>query len=380
MTSFSCIVCHKPFPKEFAFRCPDCGGVFSIESNIFFDPLRIETELPGIWPYRHTFGLTENAPIITLGEGNTPLVFAKVLEKEIALKLEYQNPTGSFKDRLTATEMSFLVSLGATIAVEDSSGNAGASFAAYASRAGIHGKVFVPDSASGPKRVQIEMYGAEVVLIKGSRSRTAEAVIKEVETTGKIYASHAYLPHGLPGLATIAYEIYEQLGQTPGTIIAPVGHGSLLLGIFLGFSGLKDANIIKSIPVHVGVQAKNCSPLWSKTQETDSENRGQENGTVAEGVRVENPARGSELLELSESQPIRFIAVEESEILPGRDCLASLGFYVEPTSAVVWNALSQVTDEVPDPIVVVLTGSGLKYNKYDIKFIKLLEEKWKRSS
>ena len=363
MTSFSCIVCHKPFPKEFAFRCPDCGGVFSIESNIFFDPLRIETELPGIWPYRHTFGLKENAPIITLGEGNTPLVFAKVLEKEIALKLEYQNPTGSFKDRLTATEMRFLVSLGATTAVEDSSGNAGASFAAYAARAGIHGKVFVPDSASGPKRVQIEMYGAEVVLIKGSRSRTAEAVIKEVETTGKIYASHAYLPHGLPGLATIAYEIYEQLGQTPGTIIAPVGHGSLLLGIFLGFSGLKDANIIKSIPVHVGVQAKNCSPLWSKTQETDSENRGQENGTVAEGVRVENPARGSELLELAESQPIRFIAVEESEILPGRDCLASLGFYVEPTSAVVWNALSQVTDEVPDPIVVVLTGSGLKYNK-----------------
>ena len=108
--------------------------------------------------------------------------------------------------------MSFLVSLGATTVVEDSSGNAGASFIAYAARAGIHGKVFVPDYASGSKRVQIEMYGAEVVPIKGSRSRASEAAIKEVETTGKIYASHAYLSHGLPGLATIAYEIYDQLG------------------------------------------------------------------------------------------------------------------------------------------------------------------------
>ncbi len=361
MTSFSCIDCHKPYPKEFAFRCPDCGGVFSIEGEISFDPSKIETDLPGIWPYRHTFGLVENSPIITLGEGNTPLVFSKAQGKEVAFKLEYLNPTGSFKDRLTAPEMSFLVSLGATAAVDDSSGNAGASFAAYAARAGIHGKVFVPDYASGPKRKQIEMYGAEVVPIKGSRSRTAEAVIKEVETTGKVYASHAYLPHGLPGLATIAYEIYDQLGEAPGTIIAPVGHGSLLLGIFLGFSGMKDAKVIESIPVHVGAQAKNCSPIWAKIRKIENGNRGQEGETAAEGIRVENPVRGVELLRLAERKLIRFVAVDEGEILPGRDCLASLGFYVEPTSAIVWNALSQVTDEVPGPIVLVLTGSGLKY-------------------
>ena len=110
-------------------------------------------------------------------------------------------------------------------ALEDSSGNAGASFAAYAARAGVRAKVFIPDAAAGPKRKQIEAYGAEVIRIPGLRSNAAEAALNAA-AGGEVYASHAYLPFGLSGYATIAYEIFRQLGQAPGSVIAPVGQGN----------------------------------------------------------------------------------------------------------------------------------------------------------
>jgi threonine synthase len=263
LTSFACTKCGNLYPQDFTYCCQNCGGTFGIENGISLDPLMVDDALPGIWPYQHTFGLPEASPIITLGEGNTPLVWSNAFNTQIGLKLESLNPTGSFKDRLTASEISFLLSLGISSAVEDSSGNAGASFAAYAARAGIKARVFIPDYASGPKRDQIETYGAEVVTIAGSRFETHKAVLDVVESKGAIYASHAYLPHGLPGVATISYEILAQFNKPPGTVIAPVGHGSLLLGIFLGFEALKSANVIETMPTIVGVQAKRCSPLWT---------------------------------------------------------------------------------------------------------------------
>jgi len=222
---------------------------------------RLEPELPGYWRYRHAFGLPPAASFVSLGEGNTPLLWDDFSGRMLGLKLESLNPSGSYKDRGSAVLLSFLKSRGVTAAVEDSSGNAGASFAAYAARAQVTGRVYVPESASGPKRQQIEMYGAELMRIPGPRSEAARAVMAEVEQ-GVPYASHAYLPFGLAGIATIAYEIYEQMGRTvPGTIIAPVGHGGLLLGIVRGFQTLEAAGLIKSQPYYVGVQAAACDPV-----------------------------------------------------------------------------------------------------------------------
>ncbi len=361
MTTFSCMDCGKKYPKGFAYCCPDCEGIFGIDGGISYDPSLIDDSLPGIWPYKHSFGLHKRSPIITLGEGNTPLVWAETFDTQIGFKFETLNPTGSFKDRLTAPMISFLSSIGIKFAVEDSSGNAGASFAAYAVRAGIQARVYIPDYASGPKRIQIEAFGSEVVAIKGSRYDTHRALLDVVEAEKVVYASHAYLPHGLPGLATISYEIQDQLAESPGTVIAPVGHGSLLLGIFLGFEALKSVNKINTMPMIIGVQAKNCSPLWTAySQDLVDIPLNKEGETVAGGIRVQKPTRGKQLLELARSNQIRFIVVEEEKILPGRDRLARLGFYIEPTSAVVWDALEQVIGDVPEPIVLILSGSGLK--------------------
>ena len=361
MTLYHCSACKEPYPETgLPHLCPNCGGVFTLDTEIPFSEASIEKDQPGIWSYRHSFGIDDEALAVSLGEGGTPLVKSHAFDRPINFKLDFLNPSGSYKDRATTTLLTELVARGISSAVEDSSGNAGASFAAYSAKAEVAARVFIPDYASGPKRTQIKAYGAEVVPIKGPRSAATEAVL-HAANEGAVYASHALLPFGLAGIATIAYELLEQLGQKPGTIVAPVGHGSLLLGISKGFEALMSAGIIKNSPKYVGVQARACAPIWAQSTSVGPlSNRTLEGETVAEGVRVSQPVRGEELRKVVASSQGTFIAVEEDKILSGRNALAQLGFYVEPTSAIVWDAIKQLPKDCPEPIVGLLTGSGLK--------------------
>jgi threonine synthase len=362
MSQIACTNCHRPYPETGVVHCcPNCGGLFDDFSPISFHPEKIEPDLPGMWRYWHTFGFPGTDSMVSLGEGNTPLIWDKVSERKVAFKLEYLNPTGSFKDRGSSLLVSFLKAREISSAVEDSSGNAGASFAAYAARGGIQARVFVPDSASGPKRIQIEMYGAEVVQIRGPRSNATEAAL-EALSPGVVYASHAYLPFNLPGYATVAYELVDQIGDVPGTVIVPVGQGGLMLGLFRGFQALLGSGQPGSIPHFVGVQARACAPLWAiSTYGLDGLRFVSEEPTLAEGIRVRHPVRGDTLLKAIEASDSSFLAVDEVEILPARDQLARRGFYVEPTSAVVWPALKQIVDHAKEPIVAILTGTGFKF-------------------
>lgn len=360
MTSYSCSNCRRPYPQSgVPHRCPHCGGVYSVSGGIAYAPAA--NKEPGIWRHRVSFGLPEGAPAISLGEGNTPLIHGSGFGKQLAFKLEFLNPTGSFKDRGSAPLLSLLTARGVQEAIEDSSGNAGASFAAYAARAGVRARVFVPEYASGPKRAQIAAYGAELVAVPGPRSEAANAVLRAAES-GAVYASHALLPFGLPGIATIAFELYEQLGGAPGAVVAPAGHGSLLLGIALGFDALKEAGLIARMPVLIGVQARACAPLWAlSTQGAAGLAWVTEGETLAEGVRVRQPVRGDELLRAVEASGGTVLAVEEEQIAPARDALARAGLFVEPTSAIVWAGLAQMqATQLPEPIALILSGSGLK--------------------
>ena len=356
-----CRNCNQPFPvRDFPYRCPDCGGLFGFPDGLKFDPGEIDPDLPGIWRYQRAFSVPDSAPIITLGEGNTPLVWTDVFGREIGFKLEGLNPTGAFKDRGSAVLLSWLLAAGVKSAVEDSSGNAGASFAAYASRAGISGRVFIPDHASGPKRVQIESYGSEVIPVPGPRSRAAAAVLDEVKN-GAVYASHAYLPQGTAGIATIAYELWEELGGPPGTVLAPVGHGSLLLGLYLGFKALADSGQINQIPRLIAIQAAAVDPLFQAFEiGAEGHTPGKEGKTLAEGVAISDPYHGEQVLAaVRESEGI-FLHVEEDRISAGQSCLAELGIYAELTSGLVWAGLRQLPAEMPDPVVCIITGHGLK--------------------
>jgi threonine synthase len=361
----ACSNCHAPYPETgLPYLCPRCGGLFDYDQPLRIDLTRVATNQPGMWRYRHAFELFDGAPVLSLGEGGTPLIWQEYKGRKIGLKLESMNPSGSYKDRGTAVLISQLMSRGMQSAVEDSSGNAGASFAAYMARAGLRGKVFVPESASGPKRRQIEQYGAELMRIPGPRSAAAAAVLKAVEG-GEVYASHAFMPFGLPGIATVAYELFEQYGGLPGTVVAPAGHGGLLLGLMRGFAALRQSGAIDKEPFYVGVQAAECAPMYKAYRDgLDAMGQAAEGATIAEGVRVSKPSRAKAILtELMPDKGIILAAAEET-ILPATRDLASRGHYVEPTSSIVWAVLDQLIGtkpKVPEPIILILSGSGLKY-------------------
>jgi threonine synthase len=356
-----CRNCNQSFPvSSFPHRCPACAGLFGFPEGLTFSPQDIDSTLPGIWRYRAGFSLPDKAPIVTLGEGSTPLVWSDIFDKRVGFKLESLNPTGSFKDRGTAVLVSWLLAAGIGEAVEDSSGNAGASFAAYASRAGIKGKIFIPAYASGPKRTQIESYGAEVIPVPGPRSKAAEAVLNEVDQ-GSVYASHAYLPHGTAGVATIAYELLDDLGAAPGTVLVPVGHGSLLMGIWLGFRALLKSGAITHLPRLVGVQAAACDPLYQAYQAQQVyHTAAKESKTLAEGVAIADPYHGEQVLFAVRDTKGTFLNVAEEGIQEGQRSLASLGIYSEMTSALVWDGLRKLPPDMPEPVVCVITGHGLK--------------------
>ncbi|MCC7358972.1 MAG: pyridoxal-phosphate dependent enzyme [Anaerolineales bacterium] len=359
---FRCANCGRQQPLSFGGGpCPVCGGVLDLAALPRFDPAQVDQRAHGVWRYRHTFPLPPEAAPVTLGEGGTPLVAAEVGGRTVHFKLEYLQPTGSFKDRGMAVTFTALRAAGIPASIEDSSGNAGAAFAGYAARAGIRARVFVPAAAAGPKRAQIAAFGAEVVAVDGPRSAAAEAALAAVRD-GAHYGSHIYNPTGLAGNATAAYELWEQLGHAPGLIVLPVGHGTLLLGLQRGFKALASAGLIERLPRLVGVQALACAPLWA-VQRYGREGLAlaREGATAAEGIRVVRPVRGDAVLAALRESGGTLVAVDEPEIVAGQNALARLGFYVETTSAVVWPALTGLGAEAPDgEVVVMLTGSGLK--------------------
>jgi threonine synthase len=362
MTEIRCENCGILYPENRVIHlCETCGGYFDFSSLPEYYPDAIDMTQAGLWKYRNSFSLRDPELIITLGEGGTPLVWDDPSTREIGFKLESLNPTGSYKDRGTAVLVSQLLSRMVYSSVEDSSGNAGASFAAYCARAGISARVFVPERAAGPKRRQIEEYGAELIAVPGPRSEAAKAVLKAVEE-GETYGSHAFLPFGLPGIATIAYELLEQTDGQIGTVIAPAGHGALLLGIMRGFASLVKAGKQESEPYYIGVQAENCSPMAVGFQSGPYKMASAiEGNTVAEGVRVSKPVRAKAIIKELLGGKGDILAIPEDEIMPACRELANKGIYAEPTSALVWAALKHVKKEIPRPIILIISGNGLKY-------------------
>ncbi|MFN2215327.1 MAG: pyridoxal-phosphate dependent enzyme, partial [Anaerolineales bacterium] len=347
------------YPDEGApFRCQVCGGVFDYKTPLIFDRLSLDDTKPGIWKYQHTFKGFQNCEPVSLNEGNTPLQWIDFSGLKIGMKCEYLNPTRSYKDRGSTLLATFLKSRGVQKCIEDSSGNAGASLAAYSKKAGISLTVFIPSYASNTKKKLIRKHGAQLRTIEGTRSDVSNETLKAA-ASGISYASHAYLPFNLPGYASIAYELIEQMGgESPETIIIPVGQGGLLLGIFRGFQALQDANLINRIPKLVGVQARACAPLWSfYNGGIDGLRFASDNPTIAEGVRVWHPVRGDDVLKAVGSTGGIFVAVDEDEISDSLEELEYRGFMVEPTSAIVWSALVQLKDSLKDSTVLVLTGA-----------------------
>jgi threonine synthase len=358
-----CTTCRKAYPLDTRdWRC-ECCGLFDLKAQPPFDPEQIDSQQQGLWRYRALLPLDPCWEPITLGEGGTPLLRIEWDSQPLYLKLESVAPTGSFKDRGAAVLVTALRGLGIGRVVEDSSGNAGASLAAYAARAGIDCEVCVPATASGPKRAQMAAYGAEVIEIKGRREYAALAAWAAA-AHGAYYASHVYNPYFLAGTETLAYELWEQLGyRAPAAVIVPVGNGTLLLGIYRGLQKLQQAGLIAGLPRLFVVQAAACAPIYQAFLDGAVAPGPKAAGpTVASGIAIAKPVRGGQILAAVRASSGAVVAVSEKEIEAAHLQLARLGFYVEETSATAIAALETLRDRLPTqgPVVVPLTGHGLK--------------------
>jgi len=369
-----CLSCQRTYPQDtYRWRC-ECGGVFELEGTLDFAKDEIETGDFSLWRYRAMLPVkyedATSGGIISLGEGFTPLVETQVYGTRIHCKLEFLAPTGSFKDRGTAVLVNVLTELGVKRVVEDSSGNAGASLAAYAARSayyaarsGIEAEIYVPAYASPNKLAQIAVYGARLVKVEGPRERASQAA-QEAAAQGAYYASHYYNPFTLEGLKTIAYEIWEQLGErAPDNLVLPVGQGTLLLGAYRAFKDLLPVGLIEKLPRLFAVQAEPCAPLYEAYQQgLDDAFPIEKSETIAEGISSAKPVRGGQILAAVRNTGGAVLAVSDEATLRARDELALRGLYVEPTSAVAIAALLQLRDLIgPEELTVVpLTGSGLK--------------------
>jgi threonine synthase len=297
----------------------------------------------------------------------TPFIPFNHRGRNIWLKCDYLFPTGSYKDRGAAILMSHLQGLGIQHIVEDSSGNAAASLAAYAARAGIGIDVFCPASASVEKLAQIKLYGAQLHLIEGPRQCATEALERHIAATGDFYASHLWQPYFLEGVKTMAFEITEQNGwRTPDVIICPVGAGSILLGLYKGFTELRQAGVIDHLPRLFAAQAANICPVYQAFEQHQSEVSPMATAqpTMAEGIALPRPVRGPLVLQALRNTNGGVAITSEAEICEGLLILGRYGICVEPTSAVVVKAFEHLeeagTIESHEQVVLVLSGFGLK--------------------
>ncbi len=343
-------------------QCPACGGVLEIQHLPIFDVSLIDTDEWSLWRYRALLPIAERQ--VTLGEGMTPLTQHTINGMHFYAKLDYLNPTGSYKDRGVAVMMNHLQAQGVNRVVEDSSGNAGSSVAAYAGAAGLQAWIYVPAAAPESKKRQIGM-SAKVVEVSATRQAVTDACIADVETGGSVYASHAWSPFFVAGQMTAAWEIWEQMRwRAPDAILCPVGQGGFLLGFARGFAALHAAGLIKRMPRIFAVQAAASDPIvqaWEQGLDEPAPVIPQK--TVADGIVIAKPVRGKAVMQALRDSDGGVVRVAETTILPARDVLARNGLFVEPTSATTFAALPDVLAQLAmdnPTVVLALTGHGLK--------------------
>jgi threonine synthase len=298
--------------------------------------------VPLIERYRDRLPVTEATPVVSLGEGSTPLVRAERLSERLGLdlwlKCESANPTGSFKDRGMTVAVSKALEAGAEAVVCASTGNTAASAAAYAARAGLRAAILQPAGAvAAGKLAQARALGAQVLDVRGSFDE-AFAAARELAARGTHVLVNSLNPDRLEGQKTAAFEIAEELGRVPEALALPYGGGGNLRAYALGFAEWK-----AGLPRLVAGQA--------------AERR----LTLASAIRIVEPAHRAEAERAVEDSGGALVTVSDEEVVEAWRDLARLeGVFCEPASAAGLAALVRARIEPGATVVCVVTGHGLK--------------------
>lgn len=322
--------------------------------------------------YRDFLPVSEKTPIITLQEGNTPLIFSKTLSEitglSVYLKYEGLNPTGSFKDRGMTLAISKAVEDGAKVVICASTGNTSASAAAYAGRAGITCVVIVPSGniAKG-KLSQALIHGACVIPIQGSFDRALK-IVKEISETYHICLVNSINPHRIEGQKTASFEICDALKRAPDYNVIPVGNAGNISAYWKGYKEYKEKRKIDNLPKMCGFQAEGAAPIVE-------DRIIEEPKTIASAIRIGNPASWKQAKEAIKESDGIIEKVSDSEIMESYKLIAKEGIFAEPASSASIAGLLKLSKinylEKGKTAVCILTGHGLKDPDIAIKAIKI---------
>jgi threonine synthase len=358
--------------------CP-CGSPLLVRYDLDkakanLDKSILRDGVASLWRYRELLPLQNDVNLVSLGEGYTPLLNAENLGRALGLrqlwiKDEAQNPTGSFKDRGLSVAISRAKELGVRKAAIPSAGNAGGSFAAYAARAGIEAHVFMPRDTPIANQIEARQYGARLTLVDGLINDCGRMVAEGKTAEGWFDLSTLKEPYRVEGKKTMGYEIAEQLDwRLPDVIIYPTGGGTGLIGMWKAFTELEELGWVGSVrPRMVSVQASGCAPIVKAFEENKATAAPWQNAqTVAAGLRVPQAVGDFLMLQAIRDSRGTAISVSDDEMLSEIPRIGKVeGLFFCPEGAACVAALRRLLAngwiKPNDKVLIFNTASGLKY-------------------
>jgi threonine synthase len=347
---------------------------YDLDKARHWDRSSLRDRPPDMWRYRDLMPLFEGERAVTLGEGFTPLVHASRLGSRLGLsrlyvKDESLNPTNSFKARGLAAAVTKARTLGARVVSVPSAGNAGCAVAAYAARAGLEARVFLPRDAKPAFARECLSYGAVVTFVDGLIIDAGRVAAEQGRERGWYDLSTLREPYRIEGKKTMGYELAEQLEwRLPDWILYPTGGGTGLIGMWKAFDEMERLGWIgPARPRMVSVQAAGCAPIVRAFERGDDTAPMWEGAhTVADGLRVPRAIGDFLMLQIVRKSRGEAIAVEDAALVAGmQEIGATEGISASPESGAALVALRRLVERQtvrPDDLVVLFsTGGGLKY-------------------
>jgi threonine synthase len=367
--SLECIECGTEYsPREIRYRC-ECGGSL----DVIYDYETIKDKID--WSvlkrrafdhhrYREFYPVVNSDHIISLGEGGTPLVRATTLRDEIGLdnlyfKLESLNPTGSFKDRGTSVEIGKALDFGADEIVVASTGNMGASIAAYCAQAGVTAHIFIPQQVPDIKLKQMKSYGATIHQVDGDYAEAAEQAYNAYREKGwYLMGDYAYRGEGEK---SVGYEIVDQM--QPDWIFLPIGNGTLMHGTYKGIREMHRLDLVDNVPKMAGIQSTGCNPVARAFKNGTPIEPETNVDTVAGAIACGDPLDGTSALNAVRESGGFGDDLPDEELTEAKRMLAEKeGIYAEESCGASLAGLIANQDRInpDDTVVCVITGHGLK--------------------
>jgi threonine synthase len=369
-----CFNCHTEYlPQTTNHACRKCGGLLEISFDISSKRIPWKNRSLGVWKYREILPLDDDRFITSLYEGGTGLHHCQRLGRELGLKNLYvknegENPTGSFKDRGMTVAVSKARELRKRRMVCASTGNTAASLAAYSAKAGLECIVFVPaGKVARGKMLQVVIHGARIFQVNGDFDQAMTSVIELTEHRKGLYLMNSLNPFRLEGQKTLAFEVCDQFtNKVPDALVLPVGNGGNISAIWKGFSEFHDLGIVTKRPRMIGIQAEKSAPIALAVKSgKNSITPVASPQTLATAIRIGSPVNWTKVLQAIKESEGSAETVSDREILEAQKELAAKeGLFVEPASAASIAGLRKMRQsggiDRSEVIVCVTTGHGLK--------------------